>query len=165
MVLTGAEVDTIAGLLTLRERHAFALYGADRALAVLAANPIFGAVNPAIVPRRTLPLDQPLALADAAGAPLGLTVEAFAVPGKVPLFMEDASGADPGRAEEGETIGLRVSAGGRRCTSSPAAPPCRRRSPPGWRAPTASSSTARSGRTTRCCAPAPAPRPGRGWGI
>ncbi len=113
VVLTGAEVDTIAGLLTLRERHPFALYGADRALAVLAANPIFTAANPTLVPRRTLPLAAPLALADAAGAPLGLTVEAFAVPGKVPLFLEDASGADPGRAEAGETIGLRVSAGGR----------------------------------------------------
>lgn len=113
VVLTGAEVDTIAGLLTMRERHAFALYGADRALAVLDANPIFGAVNPAIVPRRVLPLDQVLPLADAAGARLGLAVEAFAVPGKVPLFMEDASGADPGRAEEGETIGLCVSAGDR----------------------------------------------------
>lgn len=112
VVLTGAEVDTIAGLLTLRERHTFALYGAPQALAVLAANPIFQAVNPAIVPRRPLPLETPLALQDAAGAPLGLTVEAFAVPGKVPLFLEDASGADPGRAEEGETIGLRVAAGG-----------------------------------------------------
>ncbi|MBK1657037.1 pyrroloquinoline quinone biosynthesis protein PqqB [Paracraurococcus ruber] len=113
VVLTGAEVDTIAGLLTLRERHAFALYGADRALAVLDANPIFQAVNPAIVPRRALPLDRPLALADAEGAPLGLEVEAFAVPGKVPLFLEAPTGEDPGRADDGDTIGLRVAAGGR----------------------------------------------------
>ena len=112
-VLTGAEVDTIAGLLTLRERHAFALYGAAAALDVLAANPIFQAVNPALVPRRPLPLDTPLALADAAGAPLGLTVEAFAVPGKVPLFLESPSGEDPGRTDAGDTIGLRVAAGGR----------------------------------------------------
>jgi len=113
VVLTGAEVDTVAGLLTLRERQAFALYGAAPALEVLAANPIFLAVNPAIVPRRALPLDTPLALEEAGGALLGLTVEAFAVPGKVPLFMEDASGADPGRADAGDTIGLRVSAGER----------------------------------------------------
>ena len=113
VVLTGAEVDTIAGLLTLRERHAFALYGAPPALDVLAVNPIFQAVNPAIVPRRPLPLDAPLPLQDAGGAPLGLSVEAFAVPGKVPLFLEDASGADPGRAEAGETIGLRIAAGPR----------------------------------------------------
>jgi pyrroloquinoline quinone biosynthesis protein B len=111
VVLTGAEVDTIAGLLTLREGHPFALYAAPAALETLAANPIFLAVNPATVPRRTLPLDAPLALTDAAGPPLGLTLEAFAVPGKVPLFQEQ--GQDPGRADAGETIGLRLSAGGR----------------------------------------------------
>jgi pyrroloquinoline quinone biosynthesis protein B len=110
-VLTGAEVDTIAGLLTLREGHAFALYGAAPALEALADNPIFLAVNPKLVPRRMLPLDVPLDLADASGKALGLTVEAFAVPGKVPLFRE--AGEDPGRADDGETIGLRVAAGGR----------------------------------------------------
>jgi len=110
VVLTGAEVDTIAGLLTLREGHPFGLYGAAAALEVLAANPIFQAVNPAIVPRRRLPLDTPMTLADAAGAPIGLTVEAYAVPGKVPLFLE--GGADPGRADAGETIGLRIAAAG-----------------------------------------------------
>lgn len=113
VVLTGAEVDTITGLLTLRERHPFALYGADQALAVLAANSIFSAINPALVPRRSLPLDLQLELQEAGGRPLGLTVDAFAVPGKVPLFMEDASGADPGRADAGETIGLRLSDGER----------------------------------------------------
>lgn len=112
VVLAGAEVDAIAGLLSLRERHAFALYGARPALAVLAENPIFRVLDPALVPRRELPLDRPLPLADAAGAPLGLTVEAFAVPGKVPLFQEAPDGADPGRAEAGETVGLRVVAPG-----------------------------------------------------
>lgn len=111
VVLTGAEVDTIAGLLTLREGHAFALYGAAPALEALADNPIFLAVNPQLVPRRMLPLDVPLDLADASGKALGLTVEAFAVPGKVPLFRE--AGEDPGRADDGQTIGLRVAAGGR----------------------------------------------------
>jgi pyrroloquinoline quinone biosynthesis protein B len=111
VVLTGAEVDTVAGLLSLRERHAFALYGAEPSLAVLAENPIFGALNPALVPRRRLPLDEAFALRDAAEGDLGLRVEAFAVPGKVPLFLEEG-GADPGRADDGETIGLRLSAGG-----------------------------------------------------
>ncbi len=111
VVLTGAEVDTIAGLLTLRERHAFALYAAAPALAVLAENPIFQAVNPGIVPRRGLPLGQGIALCDAAGESLGLMLEAFPVPGKVPLFQEAPDGADPGRVDAGETIGLRLSAG------------------------------------------------------
>jgi pyrroloquinoline quinone biosynthesis protein B len=76
----------------------------------LAANPIFNVLNPALVARRALPLDAPLALQDAAGEPLGVEVLAFAVPGKVALFQEQ--GSDPGRADAGETVGLRVSAGG-----------------------------------------------------
>ena len=110
-VLTGAEVDTVAGLLSLRERHAFALYGAEQSLAVLAENPIFGALDPALVPRRRLPLGEEVALRDAAGGDLDLRVEAFPVPGKVPLFLEEG-GSDPGRADEGETVGLRLSAAG-----------------------------------------------------
>jgi pyrroloquinoline quinone biosynthesis protein B len=112
VLLTGAEVDTIAGLLSLRERHAFALYAAAPVLAVLAENPIFNVLNPALVPRRPMPAGEPFALADAAGAPLGLTAEAVPVPGKVALFNEDPSGADPGRSEAGDTIGLALSAGG-----------------------------------------------------
>lgn len=114
VVLTGGEVDTIAGLLTLRERHPFALYGAAPVLEVLAANSIFNALNPAIVPRRSVPAGTPFVIADADGAPLGITAEAFAVPGKVPLFAENPDGRDPGRADDGETIGLALSAGGAR---------------------------------------------------
>jgi pyrroloquinoline quinone biosynthesis protein B len=39
-------------------------------------------------------------------------VAAFSLPSKVPLFEEATDGGDPGRAEAGETIGLRVSAEG-----------------------------------------------------
>ncbi len=111
VVLTGGEIDTIAGLLTLRERHAFALYAAAPVLDVLSGNQVFGALDPGLVPRRALRLGAPLDLADAVGAPLGLRVEAFAVPGKIPLFAE-RDGADPGRAQDGETVGLAVSAPG-----------------------------------------------------
>ncbi|WP_043838635.1 pyrroloquinoline quinone biosynthesis protein PqqB [Muricoccus aerilatus] len=110
VVLTGAEVDTVAGLLSLRERHPFALHATAPSLAVLDANPIFGALNPAIVPRRALPLGEPVALRDAADASLGLTVEAYPVPGKVPLFLETRDEAEPG--EEGATIGLAIRASG-----------------------------------------------------
>jgi pyrroloquinoline quinone biosynthesis protein B len=112
VVLTGAEVDAIAGLLTLRERHRFGLYAGAAVRATLAANPIFRVLDPALVPRRDLPLDRPVALADGEGSPLGLAVEAFAVPGKVPLFEEAADGGDPGRADAGETVGLGVMAEG-----------------------------------------------------
>jgi pyrroloquinoline quinone biosynthesis protein B len=109
VLLTGAEVDTIAGLLSLRERHGFAIHAAPQSLAVLDANPIFRALNPAVVPRVAMPLGAPFAVTDAAGAPLGLTAEAFAVPGKVPLFAE--RDGDPGFADDGETIGLSLRAG------------------------------------------------------
>ncbi len=111
VAITGAEVDTIAGLLTLRERHSFGLYAAPKGLAALAMNPIFNVLDPGLVPRRALPLDAPLEMADGAGTPLGLTLEAFAVPGKVALFQEQ-SGADPGRADDGDCIGLCVTASG-----------------------------------------------------
>ena len=59
------------------------------------------------MPRVPLPLDTPVAI-KGDGADLGLTVEAFAVPGKVALYLEDASaGADFG-TQEGDTIGLKV---------------------------------------------------------
>lgn len=104
VVLTGAEVDTIAGLLTLRERQRFRLFAAAPGLAVLDENPIFRALNPDFVTREEMALGTPFAPAP------GLTVEAYPVPGKVPLFAE--SGADPGMAEEGEAVGLAISAGG-----------------------------------------------------
>jgi pyrroloquinoline quinone biosynthesis protein B len=50
----------------------------------------------------------PLPIA-AAGARMGLTVEAFPVPGKVALYLENpAAGPDLG-TREGDTIGLRIS--------------------------------------------------------
>ncbi|MES2710496.1 MAG: pyrroloquinoline quinone biosynthesis protein PqqB, partial [Pseudomonadota bacterium] len=111
MVLTGGEIDTIAGLLTLRERQAFALYAAPPVLDVLAANQVFAALDSGLVPRRAMAPGEVTAIADAAGVTLGLRIEAFAVPGKIPLFAETA-GADPGRAEDGETVGLAISAPG-----------------------------------------------------
>src|ERR1700730_2034501 len=42
VILTGADVDAIAGLLHLRERQPFAIYASERVLGVLKANPIFG---------------------------------------------------------------------------------------------------------------------------
>ena len=104
VLLTGAEVDTIMGLLHLRERQAFSLFGAAQTLAVLDDNPIFRALNPEFVTRQAI-------ATDAAFAVLGITVTAYALPGKVPLFAE--AGQDPGITEDGETIGVAVSAGGK----------------------------------------------------
>ncbi|MBR0651769.1 pyrroloquinoline quinone biosynthesis protein PqqB [Roseomonas terrae] len=103
VLLTGAEVDAIAGLLHLRERQDLVLFAAQPTLAVLDANPIFRALNPAHVHRRTIGFDS-------AFETLGIDVTVYAVPGKVPLFAEDT--ATPEVAEDGEAAGVRLSAGG-----------------------------------------------------
>jgi pyrroloquinoline quinone biosynthesis protein B len=110
VMLTGAEVDAIAGLLHLRERQRLRLYGAAPSLAVLDANPVFGALNPTFVSREEMPLGRPFAPLDGGGEALGLSVEAYVVPGKVPLYAE--AGREPGLAEDGEALGLSISAGG-----------------------------------------------------
>lgn len=110
VLLTGAEVDAIAGLLHLRERQAFALYGVPGTLSVLEANPIFNALNPEFVTRHAMRLDRAFAPVDGRGHPVGLTVTAYAVPGKVPLFAETNDA--PAIALDGEALGLEISAGG-----------------------------------------------------
>jgi pyrroloquinoline quinone biosynthesis protein B len=106
VVLTGGDVDAIAGLLHLRERHRFAVYAPRRILDVLAANPIFGVLSPDCVSRIELPLDALVGLGGAATDP-GLMVRAFAVSGKVALYLETA-GADPGLSEAGDAVGLEI---------------------------------------------------------
>ncbi|MCB1748083.1 MAG: pyrroloquinoline quinone biosynthesis protein PqqB [Gammaproteobacteria bacterium] len=110
VVLTNADVDHVAGLLNLRESQPFAVYGTPRVLAVLAANSIFNVLNPEFVERRPLALDQPCALARRDGSTLALTVTPFAVPGKVALWLEDASQGDNFGTVDEDTIALEVCA-------------------------------------------------------
>ena len=106
VVLTNADVDHVAGLLSLRERQRMTVYATDRVLRVLSANAIFGVLDPSLVARRVLSLDQRLDLdSDPKGA--GLAVTAFAVPGKVALWLEGASDGDP-RGSGEDTIGLEL---------------------------------------------------------
>jgi len=89
VVLTCGEVDAIAGLLILRESQPFSLYATATTQAVLAANPIFDVLARQTVTRHAVPLDHPIAL------PGGLDARLFAVPGKVPLFLESAAAPNP----------------------------------------------------------------------
>ncbi|MGB0682254.1 MAG: pyrroloquinoline quinone biosynthesis protein PqqB [Magnetovibrionaceae bacterium] len=108
VLLTNADVDHVAGLLTLRESHPFAIYGTGRVLDVLGANSIFNVVNPDLVPRRPFGLGQTVDIRGTDDSDLGLRVELFGVPGKVALWLEDESkGANFGSVEE-DTIGLRI---------------------------------------------------------
>jgi pyrroloquinoline quinone biosynthesis protein B len=106
VVVTGGDVDAIAGLLHLRERHRFSLFGPQRVLDVIAANPIFGVLSPDHVGQVELPLDEMVELRGTENA-AGLAARAFAVPGKVPLYLE-AGGKDPGLSEAGDAVGLEL---------------------------------------------------------
>lgn len=108
-VLTGGDVDFVAGLLNLRELQPFSVYASSRVLETLAANSVFNVLDPKVVARRELPLDRPVAI-EGAGADTGLVVEAFAVPGKIALYLESGSDTDNYGSREGDAIGLKVSA-------------------------------------------------------
>ena len=119
VVLTGAEVDQIAGLLTLRERQAFAVFATAETLAAVAANPIFGVLAPDLVARKVVSRDQPFAL------PGGMTAELFAVPGKIALYLE---GENPAlAAETGANVGVELGAAATAGSSTFRAPPASRR--------------------------------------
>jgi len=107
-VLTNGDVDHVIGLVNLREAQPFSIYGTDRVLDIIKSNTVFQVLAAPLVPRIPLALDTPMAL-EGAGGDLGLTVEAFAVPGKVALYLEDASAGDDFGTQEGDTIGLKIS--------------------------------------------------------
>jgi pyrroloquinoline quinone biosynthesis protein B len=108
VVVTNADVDHITGLVGLREGQPFSIYGSDRVLATLKANSIFDVLAADKVPRIAFDLDKPTRL-EGAGVDLGLTVEAFAVPGKIALFLERGAEDTNFGSREGDTIGLKVS--------------------------------------------------------
>ena len=79
--LTNGDVDHLAGLLTLREQQAFTIYGSASVLEQT-KHGAFGVLNPHLVQR------MPVALEARIDMGLGLTIQPFAVPGKVPLYLE-----------------------------------------------------------------------------
>jgi pyrroloquinoline quinone biosynthesis protein B len=101
VVLTNGDLDHIGGLLSLREGTAFQLYGTSAVLQTLTDNPVFSVLNSGPVSRHVFAPGLPF-------SPLeGLRVEAFTVPGKLPLYME---GSSPDTELESEyTVGLEVS--------------------------------------------------------
>ncbi|QPC95380.1 pyrroloquinoline quinone biosynthesis protein PqqB [Mesorhizobium sp. INR15] len=112
VVLTNADVDHIAGLLSLRERQPFAIYATVQVLAALDANSIFNVLDPELVPRRLLPLAEEVAIRDAEGLETGVTVECFPVSGKIALYLEDRQHPHANfSSNAGDTIGIRVAGG------------------------------------------------------
>ncbi|HET9717950.1 MAG TPA: pyrroloquinoline quinone biosynthesis protein PqqB [Pseudolabrys sp.] len=84
VVLTGGEIDQIAGLLCLRESTPFTLYATRATHAAVSANAVFGAMTAMV--RRTIDPGRVFRLAG------GIDAILFTVPGKPPLYLE---GDDP----------------------------------------------------------------------
>ena len=111
-LLTNADVDHAAGLLSLRERQPLTIWGTQSTLDAIGANRIFDVVGRDIAPRRAARLGEPF-------EPLpGLTLELFAVPGKAPLWLEEGE-VKVGEIGEG-TVGVAVEAAGRKLVYAPA---------------------------------------------
>ena len=102
VVLTGAEIDQTAGLLSLRERSPFSLYATAATLAAISDNPMFGALSADVVTRRAI-----------------TPGERFIGPGKLPLYLE---GDDPDiKSETGANVGVELCDGRSRIAYVPGA--------------------------------------------
>lgn len=104
VLVTNGDIDHVAGLLSLRERQPFALHATAETTEILKANPMTRALDPEVVAWRQVAPGAAFELAP------GLEAELFAVPGKVPLYMEE--GEVRSDLEGGQTVGVRLSAGG-----------------------------------------------------
>ncbi|WP_040485264.1 pyrroloquinoline quinone biosynthesis protein PqqB [Lutibaculum baratangense] len=111
VVLTNADVDHVAGLLSLRERSGLTLWATATTARYLRQNPIFSVLADDVVEWRTI---EP----EAAFAPLeALSVVPFLAPGKVPLYAEAGEVETDRRTEA--TVGLEVRAGDKRLVYLP----------------------------------------------
>ena len=107
VVLTNGDVDAIVGLLCLREGQPLTIFGTARVLDVLASNSVFDVLDARLVKRVVMAYDRPFAVEGPAG-PVGMTIEPFPVPGKVPLYLEDEKAGAGFGTQEGDTTGLKV---------------------------------------------------------
>lgn len=88
VVISGGDIDCVAGLLSLREGHPFALYADPFVQKILGDNEVFSVLNRDSVRYNSLTAQGETELRDVQDESLGLWVEAFAVPGKIPLYQE-----------------------------------------------------------------------------
>lgn len=107
-ILTNGDVDHVTGLINLREAQPFNIYGSERVLSTLKANSIFNVLADGVVGRHSIAMNSPFPVKGPDGD-LGLSVEAFDVPGKVALYLEDSSAGPGFGTQEGDTIGLKIS--------------------------------------------------------
>ena len=115
VVLTNGDLDHVAGLLSLREKHPLGLHMTGEIANVIDANPVFAALDPAFVTRNRIALDAPFEPVP------GVTVKLFAVPGKVPLYMEgeNPEGMIDTQMVGEQTVGAEITGGGKRAMYIP----------------------------------------------
>jgi len=107
-VHSNGDVDHITGLLTLREKQAFTVYGTRDLHDVLAANSIFNVLDKDLVKREVIQFDETVAVTGPDG-PLGISIKAFPVPGKIPLYLEEeGQSLDDMLSNEGATVGFEI---------------------------------------------------------
>ena len=100
VIVTNADVDNVAGLLNLREKQSFDIYGPTKVLEVLKENSIFAVLDPEFVKQHPLETTETI-------RPLpGLELELFSVAGKPPLYLEDSLGFESGNL--GFTSGIEI---------------------------------------------------------
>ncbi|HEX7786997.1 MAG TPA: pyrroloquinoline quinone biosynthesis protein PqqB [Methylomirabilota bacterium] len=120
MVLTNGDLDHTLGLLSLRESHPLVVYATERVRAgFIEGNVLYRTLErfPGQVTWRPLELGREIPVASVDG-PIGLAIQAVAVPGKRPIHLEHQGPGDPG-----DNIGLRIrdAATGKRLAYFPAA--------------------------------------------
>lgn len=108
VILTSGEIDHVAGLLSLRERHSFEILALDPVRTAVADNPM---LQPLQANWADIRVDEPIAAGDETELML------FPVPGKAPLYLETSEPVTG--SEAGETAGLVVSRRGIRLVYIP----------------------------------------------
>lgn len=113
VVLGGADLDHVLGLLLLRELQPLSVYATPSVQTILRGNPVFGMLNRiprqadwiSVSPGKAFSLRAPGAEAS------GLTCEAISLPGNYPAYVKDSEAA-LGMREEEAVVGLVVHANG-----------------------------------------------------
>ncbi len=107
IVLTNGDLDHVLGLFSLRESMPLAIHATESVWRGLEDSVFLRTLRrfDGQLRKHVLPLEEETELEDAAGAPLGLRVRAFAVPGKLPVHLVGCA-----EATVRDNVGLRLRA-------------------------------------------------------
>jgi len=107
ILLSNGDLDHTLGLLCLRESHPLVVYATESVRrGFVEHNVLYRTLQrfPGQVSWRTLPIGTEVELSKGGGAPSGLSVQALAVPGKIPLHLEGLETAP----SDGDNVGFRI---------------------------------------------------------